>query len=109
MIIPALLAASLTPQVDAGAILSKMFAYYYDAKSVAGTISLSQTMGQRKAIISTRLQYEFPAKIYIRQDLQASYGNKFWLVTGDGVGFTYNPPYTLRARSIRPQALGKQE
>ncbi|MEQ1934997.1 MAG: hypothetical protein ABL962_14150 [Fimbriimonadaceae bacterium] len=93
--ITALLAATIVPvQVDAGALLSKMFAYYYEAKSVSGTISMSQTMGQRKATIMTRVQFEFPAKFYLRQDLQASYGNKFWLVTGDGVGFTYNPPYT---------------
>ncbi len=95
MMITALLAASILPaQVDAGAILSKMFAYNYDATSLAGTISMSQTIGQKKATITTRVQYELPAKIYIRQDLQASYGNKTWLVTGDGEGFTYDPPTT---------------
>jgi hypothetical protein len=64
---------------------------------MVGTIAMRQQLGEnRKASISTRLQFEFPAKIYIRQDMEVQTPNdhwtRSWLVTGDGVGFSYNPP-----------------
>jgi hypothetical protein len=81
-----------TAPVNASQILSQAIAHYNSAATAAGTITMSQeTMGHR-VVIQTTLQFERPAKLYIRQDLQAKTGNQSWLVTSDGAFFSYDRP-----------------
>lgn len=94
MILAALLTANLLPvQTDNPAqVISKMFAYYYGASSMSGKIKMTQSILNRVAVIDTTFQFEAPAKIYISQIMTAPFGSEKWLVTGDGVGFSYTPP-----------------
>lgn len=79
-------------QVKGGDVISKMLAYYHDAKTIAGTITMSQHSGSREASVLTELQFQGPASLYIRQSLRASYGTDQYLVTSDGKTFSYDLP-----------------
>jgi hypothetical protein len=92
MLASLILAAALPQGASAGPLISKMFAYYNDATSMSGKIRFTQAFQNRQSVIDTVFQFENPAKIYINQVLQAPYGSRRWLVTGDGVGFSYDPP-----------------
>lgn len=92
MILASLILAAPMQSPDPAALISKMFAYYYDAKSLSGKIKMTQAFQQRTAVIETHLQFQWPAKIYIRQNMNGPAGPDRWLVTGDGEGFTYDAP-----------------
>lgn len=85
---------------EAAALVSKMLAYYNDAKTFAGTIRMVQTAGNKQAIVTTELQAELPAKLYLRQDLKANYGSDSWLVTSNGEYFSYQPPEGVEGRRL---------
>jgi len=85
---------------EAAALVSKMLAYYNDAKTFAGTIRMVQTAGNKQAIVTTELQAELPAKLYLRQELKASYGSDSWLVTSNGEYFSYQPPEGVEGRRL---------
>ena len=95
MILASLILATPTTPVDASALISKMFSYYYDAKSMSGKIKMTQSFGQRTAVLDTSFQFEWPSKIYIKQSLVGPTDPDRWLVTGDGVGFTYDAPRVI--------------
>lgn len=83
----------LTPQAEApSALVSRMIAYYYDARTVAGSIVLTQRTDKNQIQIVTKLQFEKPNNFYLHQRLNAAYGQRDWLVTSDGNSFTYDPP-----------------
>ncbi len=94
MILAALLTVNLLPaqDVNPAQVISKMLAYYHGATSMSGKIKMTQSILNRVAVIDTTFQFEAPAKIYISQIMTAPFGSEKWLVTGDGVGFSYTPP-----------------
>lgn len=93
MILASLYLAALGPvQADPAQLISKMFAYYYDAKSMAGKIKFTQAFQNRVATVDTQFQFEWPAKVYIKQNMTGPAGQDRWLVTGDGEGFSYDSP-----------------
>lgn len=77
---------------SAPAIVSKMLSHYSDAKSLVGTISMVQRAGGRQVTIVTEVQFQTPSKLYIRQIMNASYGQARWLVTSNGKMFSYDAP-----------------
>lgn len=85
---------------EAASLVSKMLAYYNDAKTYVGTIRMVQTAGNKQAIVTTELQAELPAKLYLKQELKASYGTDSWLVTSNGVYFSYDPPEGVEGRRL---------
>jgi hypothetical protein len=64
-----------------------------------GTISLTQTAGGEKGRIDTQIQYERPAKLYLKQQMLTASGS-IWLVTSDGKYFSYNKPRDTNTISI---------
>lgn len=89
------------PQTEtAGQTVSKMMAHYYGAKVLIGTIILNQRSGSKVATIATQLQVQSPNKVFLRQRLDASYGQVEWLVTSDGNSFTYDPPKGIEGKRL---------
>jgi hypothetical protein len=83
----------LAPQAEApSALVSRMIAYYYDARTLSGSIVLTQRTEKNQVQIVTKLQFEKPNRFYLHQRLNAAYGQRDWLVTSDGNSFTYDPP-----------------
>lgn len=72
-------------------LISTMLAKYAAAKTVVGTIKLTQAAGSESGVIETSLQFERPGKLVIRQ-VQAKSPPRVWLVTCDGKHFSYDPP-----------------
>lgn len=72
-------------------MLSEMIAKYSAAKSLVGTITLSQSAMNQTGQIRTYFQFEYPSKLYIRQDMTTGTGGR-WLVTSDGKFFSYDVP-----------------
>lgn len=72
-------------------LVSKMFARYYEAKTVTGTVTMKQTLGSLAIECTTELQYERPGKLYVRQRMTGAQA-KSALVTADGKTFSYNTP-----------------
>lgn len=87
----ALLSRGSAPQANPGKYLSAMFARYYAAKTLVGTITLTQGVGSESGVVETMLQYERPAKIYVGQRLKTASG-RTWLLTSDGKHFSYDKP-----------------
>jgi|GEM_PF-851230 len=90
----------------AAELVSKMLAYYAEAKSMTGTITLTATAnGQGNAQLVTTLQYELPSKLYISQVNGGPHLMR-WLVTSDGKSFSYDRPDNLplapRQRLVEP-------
>lgn len=84
--------AICTPdQQTPGAVLSQMLAKYSAAKTLSGTILLTQGSEQESGQISTSLQYERPAKLYLRQEKKTA-DRRTWLITSDGKHFSYDKP-----------------
>jgi hypothetical protein len=73
------------------ALIGKMFAKYASADTLLGQIRLTQSVGQVSVVVTTDFQMEKPAKLYIRQQRGGS-DPKMWLVTSNGVLFSYNRP-----------------
>lgn len=98
--------AVLSCGVQAGAptpasLVSKMFARYFGAKSLTGTITMKQSLGTLAIECSTALQYERPGKVYIRQRLTGAQ-TKSALVTSDGKRFSYDTPdYLPGSENVR--------
>ncbi|MBI5706189.1 MAG: hypothetical protein HZC36_04280 [Armatimonadetes bacterium] len=85
---------------SASELISKMIAKYNSAKTLKGTIVLRQGTATESATLTTQIQYEHPAKLYIRQ--QKDYGDrKVWLVTSDGKHFSYPAPQVIGQDSKR--------
>lgn len=91
-----MLAILITPQEAKPAeLVSKMLARYHSAQTLTGTVLMTQQAQGRKVFIETVMQYERPAKLYIRQDLKAS-EPRTWRVTSDGTIFSYDIPNDQR-------------
>jgi len=77
--------------MDAPALVGKMLAYYNDAKSITGRISLTQSANGVSGTVETFLQFELPAKLYIRQQKSIA-DHKVYLVVSNGKTFGYDSP-----------------
>lgn len=77
---------------SAASILTKMFARYGDAKTLKGTIVLTQSIGNQGGQLKTDIQFEYPSKLYLRQEKEFV-KKETWLVTSDGKHFSYAAPY----------------
>ncbi len=71
--------------------VSEMLLRYYNAESLSGTITLTQTSGNVAVTVVTELDYVRPDKLSIRQTRRSSFPGQ-WVVTSDGTAFTYNEP-----------------
>ncbi len=81
---------------SAKSLIDNMLAHYHGAKTITGNIKLTVAAAQGSASLSTQLQYERPAKLYILQQKQVAnpdpeFPSK-WLVTSDGSMFSYSVP-----------------
>ncbi len=72
-------------------LISKALARYAAAKTIVGTIKLTQAAAGRSGTITTTLQLQRPDKLFLRQ-VQDKVPPRVWLVTCDGTGFTYDLP-----------------
>lgn len=89
-------------------LLSEMFAKYASAKTVSGTITLTQGTERETGQIVTELAYERPAKLFIRQ-VRATQSRRVWLVTSDGKYFSYGKPDpTVGGRLVEPVSNEKR-
>jgi hypothetical protein len=78
------------------ALIEKMLGRYYTANSLVGKVRLTVAAENATATLDTELQYEKPAKVYIHQQKNVADPDPTrptsWLVTSDGVKFTYDAP-----------------
>lgn len=106
MILVAAIAIALqgqAPNPPSGAqIVSNMFKHYAGAKSLVGRIHLTQTAQGKSVTLDTEIAYEVPSKLYLSQVLHSS-EPRSWLVTSDGVSFTYDYPNDKRFQTSRPE------
>ncbi len=72
-------------------IVSKMIGRYNAAQTLSGKIQLTSMIKGQGGSLVTKVQFELPSKLYIRQE--KLYGDgRIWLVTSDGKRFSYEPP-----------------
>lgn len=83
------------------ALISNVFKTYSSAKSLYGTIHMTQSMGNVSLTIETALAYEAPSKLYLKQEMHSQHPEN-WLVTSDGTVFTYDQPNQRRGEDGRP-------
>lgn len=72
-------------------IISKMLARYAEAKTLTGTVVLTQAMGQQSGQLRSDLQIERPHKLFIRQ-VKSTNPKDVRIITADGNYMSYNPP-----------------
>jgi outer membrane lipoprotein-sorting protein len=78
-------------QVNPAELVSKMLAYYHDARTLTGSIVMTQKVGNEGGTIKTFLQFEHPNHLYIYQ--RKSTGDlRAWTVLSNGKLFAYNSP-----------------
>jgi len=85
---------------SAASLVGNVFKFYSSAKSLSGTIHMTQSMENVSVTIDTALAYEGPSKIYMKQDLHSTEPHS-WLITSDGSVFTYDMPNRIRFSSTR--------
>lgn len=87
------LAALLAPGQDRtpSQLVSAMLARYNGAQSMTGSITFTQSAGDSSGQIVTQLQFERPAKLYIRQEKKTA-NAQVRIITCDGKHFTYDKP-----------------
>lgn len=83
--------AAQAPAPDAGALISKAFTRYYDAKSLSGQIRLSQSAKGVTLTIDTAIQYDRPNQFLIEQVRNGSTPKRIYAVS-DGKKFSYDRP-----------------
>lgn len=95
-----LLAATLslrqTPPT-AGALMTKMFAKYAGAKTIAGTVRWTQSALGKSVVVGSEVQIQRPDKVFLRQNRTGSEA-RGWLLTSDGNLFSYDRPEGIRGR-----------
>lgn len=81
----------------AAELISKMFARYASAKTLAGTIKTTQTAGSASVVTDTHLVYERPSKIRLDQKQVGREIRRDGTIISDGTSFTYRPPNRVLA------------
>lgn len=89
---PAPASAAQAAGPTAGPLISKMLARYAAAQTLSGQIATVQTASDRSIHTTTVFQSEQPSKFYFSQTMDGDDGGK-WLLTSDGVRFSYNRPH----------------
>lgn len=84
-----------SPATSGGALVSKMLAKYYGAKTMKGEINYTATDGQGKAGVKTVFQFKQPSQLYIRQEKWGGSNPQTWIVSSDGKFFSYNTPSNI--------------
>lgn len=84
-------AQGTAPAVDAGALISKAMAHYYDAKSLSGQIRLTQSAKGVTLTIDTFIQYDRPNQFAIEQARTGAVAKRIFMVS-DGKKFSYDRP-----------------
>lgn len=79
------------PKVSPSEVVSKMFARYAGAKSIVGTIKMTQAARGVSVHTDSELQLERPALIYLHQSRDGSFSRN-WFLTSDGKEFSYDRP-----------------
>jgi hypothetical protein len=77
--------------VDAGSLISKALARYYDAKSLVGQIRLTQSAKGVSLTIDTAVQYDRPSMLSIQQAKGGSEPRRASVIS-DGKQFSYDKP-----------------
>lgn len=80
-----------TAEPTAAELISKCFAIYTNAKTMAGRIVFTNSAKNVQVKILTELQLERPNKIFLRQTKSGT-APQSWLVTSDGNQFSYDRP-----------------
>jgi len=95
-----LLGQAAPAQNPAAQLVSKMLAYYSNAPTMTGTITLTASDGKGQVQVVTHLQYQRPSKLYIRQEKEGRDPLQ-WLTVSDGKLFSYDSPANLPGRQHR--------
>lgn len=82
---------AVAPAVDAGGLISKAMAHYYDATSAAGQIHLTQSAKGVKLVIDTQFQFDKPSQLSIQQSRGGAVPKQTSVVS-DGNYFSYDRP-----------------
>jgi len=77
--------------VNPSALISKMLAFYHDARTLTGTITMTQKVGEQSGSILTTVQFETPSKLYVRQQKQIG-DRREWMIVSNGKLFAYDAP-----------------
>jgi len=93
-----------TQEPTGAQLVSKMLARYYEAKTVQGTIDMTQTAQGVKVGFRTQLAMQSPSLILIAQEKFGSEPRK-WLTVADGKRFAYDRPPGVfgKDRFLEPQ------
>jgi hypothetical protein len=75
-------------------IMAKMFEHYSSAKTISGSIKMTQTALNQVLHIQTDLQFDRPNLIYLHQVRDGAHQNQ-WFLTSDGKEFSYDRPGDL--------------
>lgn len=95
-----------TQNVNPSALISKMLAYYHDARTLTGTITMTQKAGEQGGSIVTTVQFDTPDKVYIRQQKQIG-DRREWMIVANGKHFAYDAP-DLRTSTISKRLVESQ-
>lgn len=96
LLLSSLLAAQEAPPT-AASLVSKMFARYYGAKTLTGTVRTTQTANQTSVVTDTALSYERPSMIRIEQTQKGPTVAKTRMIVSDGAQVAYTPPERIVA------------
>ena len=95
-------AQAATLETDAGAIVSKVFEKYWNARTLMGTIVQTSSDGGGALKITTKVTFERPGHILVQQDYVGKNGLPLSLVS-DGKKFAYDPPWNMPGIKIKPK------
>ena len=96
--ITALLIQALGQTETPAQILGKVFEQYLEAKTLSGSITMTQTLRGYSIRIETQCQAKSPSQFYLRQ-VRGGSDPATCLVTSDGKYFSYNLPAQVRMAS----------
>ena len=98
----------------AGDLVSRMFARYYGARSLSGSIRTTQVAGDASVVTETSLVYERPSRIRLAQRQRSSQIDRSGFLVSDGDRFAYTPPSRVQGASpflmepVKPEGRAAQ-
>lgn len=91
-------------KMSAGKLISTMFAKYSASAATHGMITMRQSLAGVTVQIDTKVQFESPSKLYIRQDRRSS-DPASAIITSDGKYFSYNVPRELSGTTTQKRLV----